>query len=80
MRKEELQKYTEKTEKFLIDHPEFDNFTAQLRGTYATCQASGLQGRPVDLQEAYEHIFVLGCKWCQDNFESKKEFLMEYLK
>lgn len=70
-----------KEEIFLRKHPEFENVTHVLLGTYRTCQAEKLKGRMrVDLEEVYHHIFEEGCSWCQRNFKSVAKSQEEYFK
>lgn len=73
--------FSEAEEIFLREHPEFENVTHVLLGTYRTCQAEKLKGRMrVDLEEAYQHIFKKKCKRCQTNFKSLAEYQEEFFK
>lgn len=73
--------FAEKEEIFLRKHPEFENVTHILLGTYRTCQAEKLNGRMrVDLEEAYHHIFEEECSWCQRNFKSVAAYQEEFFK
>ena len=70
---------TERELFFLVEHPEFKNYTPYLLGTFRTCQCDKLKGRRVELDEAYEHIYVTdgGCTWCKAHFETLKKPLEE---
>jgi len=71
--------YQERELFFLIDYPQFKNKVPFLLGPYRTCQARKLQGRPVEVDEAYNHIFIEGCEWCQEQFKSLEKSLDEIL-
>jgi hypothetical protein len=67
---------------FLLKHPEFENFTPELLGTYCACRAGNfpeLAGTPAYIDEAYRHIFVQGCVQCKEHYhllvELKEAFL-----
>ena len=66
---------------FVLDHPEFKNFTPYLRGTYTACRANELKGRIPELEEAYDHVFVTngGCTWCKIHYESLRGPLSKLL-
>ena len=73
--------FAEAEEIFLRKHPELESLTPILLGTYRTCQADKLHGRMrVDVEEAFHHIFVDKCSWCQLNFKSVAAFQEEFFK
>lgn len=73
--------FAEKEEIFLRRHPEFENVTPILLGTFITCQAKKLKGRTqVDVDEAYQHIFRTKCSWCRTNFKSLSDYQETFFK
>ena len=66
---------------FLLEHPEFENFTPELLGVYKTCRSSRspeLRGTHAHLDEAYEHIFVRGCEWCKRYYQDLVELKISF--
>ena len=54
--------------RFVAKYPELKDYTPYLRGTYRACSAVQIGDGVVELQEAYDHIFVKGCARCKRNF------------
>ena len=63
---------------FQRKHPEFYGREAEILSTYIACQEHNLKGRIPSIQEAYDHIFVGGCKWCQKELKIAIEYAKKF--